>query len=531
MHEDAELCLRAVRSKDTRFDGVFLVAVGTTGIYCRPSCPAIVVNPSHLAFYPSAAAAQLAGYRACRRCRPDASPGSPQWNTRADVVARAMRLISDGVVDREGVIGLADRLGYSARQLERQLGAELGAGPLALARAQRAQTARLLVETSTMRFGDIAFAAGFGSIRTFNDTVRQVFGLSPTALRRRASGKNASRAADVLSVRLPYRTPIDDLSLFDELRATVLPGLEEWSPEAYRLAMRLPHGHAIATLRPLAGHIGCQLALSDLRDLTIAISRCRRLLDLDADPVAVDSALSHDPALVALVALQPGRRVARTVDPSELAMRLLLGGHHGPAPRQALLASIVADHGAPITDADGGLTHLFPEAGVLAGLDPIAPGPAGLGLPLELGQSFVALATRLASGDVDLGPGCDWGEARAQLRAIPGLDPALVEQIARRALGDPDAFDDDDDVNAGVRALGLPSAQALAEHSRRWRPWRAYAAEHLRSVGRDQRSSAQRRPGQSTAARELVGELPAERPFRHGKRSIATNRRSSSSRP
>src|SRR5919112_141359 len=188
MYECVERCVRAVQSKDARFDGWFFTAVLTTRIYCRPSCPVAPPKVENMRFYPSAAAAQQAGFRACKRCRPDASPGSPEWNERADLVARAMRLIADGVIDREGVPGLAARLGYSIRQIERQLRVELGAGPLALARAQRAQTARLLIETSALPMSDIAFAAGFASIRQFNDTVREVFAATPTDLRRRSPG-------------------------------------------------------------------------------------------------------------------------------------------------------------------------------------------------------------------------------------------------------------------------------------------------------------------------------------------------------
>src|SRR5947207_15457221 len=201
MHTDTERCLRAVQSKDARFDGWFFTAVLTTGIYCRPSCPAAPPKPQNMRFFPSAAAAQQAGFRACKRCRPDASPGSPEWNQRADLVARAMRLIADGVVDREGVPGLAARLGYSTRQIERQLLAELGAGPLALARAQRAQTARLLIETTALPMAEIAFAAGFSSIRTFNDTVREVFALSPTELRARAARGRPQATGGALSLR------------------------------------------------------------------------------------------------------------------------------------------------------------------------------------------------------------------------------------------------------------------------------------------------------------------------------------------
>src|ERR1022692_4397322 len=322
MHEDTERCVRPVQSRDARFDGWFFTAVLTTGIYCRPSCPAVPPKPENMRFFASAAAAQQGGFRACKRCRPDASPGSPQWNERADLVARAMRLIADGVIDTGGVPGLADRLGYSVRQVQRQLLAELGAGPLALARAQRAQTARLLIETSSLPMSDIAFAAGFASIRAFNDTVREVFALSPTQLRQRAAGGQAAAAPGALQLRLPFRVPLCPDNLFGHLAATAVPGVEEWRDGAYRRTMRLPHGHGIVTLRPASEHIRCQLTLSDLRDLATAISRCRRLLDLDADPVAVGDLLGGDPALAPLVAKAPGRRVPRTVDAAEFAIQI-----------------------------------------------------------------------------------------------------------------------------------------------------------------------------------------------------------------
>ncbi len=230
IHTDRARCVRAVQSKDARFDGWFFTAVLTTGIYCRPSCPVVPPKPENMRFFPSAAAAQQAGFRACKRCRPDASPGSPEWDIRADVVARAMRLIADGVMDDGGVPALASRLGYSVRQVERQLVAELGAGPLALARAQRAQTARLLIETTALPMGDVAFAAGFASIRTFNDTVREVFALSPSQLRDRASRGQAEAAAGALSLRLPFRAPLQPDNLFGHLAATAVPGRRGVAP-------------------------------------------------------------------------------------------------------------------------------------------------------------------------------------------------------------------------------------------------------------------------------------------------------------
>src|SRR5262245_62133863 len=276
-------------------------------------------------FYPSAAAAQQAGFRACKRCRPGAVPGSPQWNERADLVARAMRLIADGLVDRAGVPGLAARLGYSVRQVERQLMAELGAGPLALARAGRAQTARLLIETTTMPMAQVSDSAGFASVRAFNDTVREVFGLTPTELRARAQATEEPPASGTIVLRLPFRRPLCPDNLFGHLAATAVPGVEEWRAGAYRRALRLPHGHGIASLRPAPEHIECRLTLSDPRDLTTAINRCRWLLDLDADPVAIDAQLGADEALAPLVAKNPGRRVPRTTDPEEFAIRAVLG--------------------------------------------------------------------------------------------------------------------------------------------------------------------------------------------------------------
>src|SRR6516162_1744434 len=350
MLEDAERCVRAVQAKDARFDGWFFTAVVTTGIYCRPSCPVVPPKPENMRFFPGAAAAQQAGFRACKRCRPDASPGSPQWNERADVVARAMRLIADGVIDRDGVPGLASRLGYSVRQVERQLLAELGAGPLALARAQRAQTARLLIETSSLPMGDIAFAAGFASIRAFNDTVREVFALSPTELRRRAGRGLPAAAPGILPLQLPLRTPLCPDNLFGHLAATAVPGVEEWRDGAYRRTLRLPHGPGVVSLTPGPEYIACQLALSDLRDLAMAISRCRRLLDLDADPVAVCDLLGGDPALAPLIEKAPGRRIPRTVDAAELAVRAVIGQQVSTAAARTLGARLARRYGEPVED-------------------------------------------------------------------------------------------------------------------------------------------------------------------------------------
>jgi len=477
--QDTERCVRAVLSNDSRFDGQFITAVVTTGIYCRPSCPVAPPKPENMRFLPTAAAAHAAGFRACKRCRPDAAPGSPEWDTRSDLVARALRLIGDGVIDREGLDGLADRLGYSRRQLQRQMAAVLGAGPLAIARAQRAQAARILLETTTMPMADVAFAAGFGSVRQFNDTMREVFALPPSALRSKAKAA-APATPGTVTVRLSFRPPLWPHSLFGHLVATAVPGVEEWRDGAYRRTMRLPHGNGIVALSPHPDHITCQLTLDDMRDFATAIARCRRLLDLDADPAAVDAALAKDRTLRPLVKASPGRRIPRTVDEHELALRVVLGQQVSTAAARTHAARLVVDCGEPVNDPRHTLTHLFPTADALAGID-----PAALALPGARRRTFVLLAQALADGKVDLSVGGDRAEARERLAEIPGVGPWTTSVIAMRALGDPDAFLAEDlGVRAAASALGLPtSAAALSAHAQRWRPWRAYAVQYLWGVG------------------------------------------------
>lgn len=480
MHTDTEACVRAVQSKDARFDGWFFTAVLTTRIYCRPSCPVVPPKVRNMTFYPSAAACQQAGFRACKRCRPDTSPGSPEWNARADSVARAMRLIRDGVVDREGVTGLAARLGYSARQIERQLLAELGAGPLALARAQRAQTARLLIETTELPLAEVAFAAGFSSIRTFNETVREVFALAPGELRTRAARTPLAPATPgVIALRLPYRAPLNPSNLFGHLAATAVPGTEEWRDGAYRRTLTLPYGHGIVALTPQPGHIACRLSLTDPRDLTQAISRCRWLLDLDADPVAVDDRLRTDPLLAPLVESGPGRRVPRTVDGAEFAVRAVLGQQVSTAAARTHAARLVTAHGVPVDDPEGGLTHLFPTPEALAGLD-----PETLALPRTRRTTLTTLVAALADGTLRLGTDTDWERARTELSALPGFGPWTVEAIAMRALGDPDAFLPTDlGIRRAAERLSLPATPAaLTARAADWRPWRAYAVQYLWTV-------------------------------------------------
>jgi AraC family transcriptional regulator, regulatory protein of adaptative response / DNA-3-methyladenine glycosylase II len=480
---DDEQRYEAAASKDARFDGVFFTGVTSTGIYCRPSCPAITPKRANMRFYPTAAAAQEAGFRACKRCRPDTSPGSPEWNVRADLAARAMRLIADGAVDRDGVTGLAERLGYSERQVNRVVTAELGAGPLALARAQRAQTARILIETTSLPLSDISFAAGFASIRQFNATIRAVFATTPGELRDRATRR---RHGDVpvpgtIRLRLAYRPPIDLDRIFGFLAVRAIPGVEEADGRCYRRAMLLPNGIGLVALRPGdAAFIECELQLEDLKDLAPAVQRCRRLLDLDADPATVSGFLERSPLLRPLVEACPGRRVPGHVDGGELALRAVLGQQVSVAAARKLGTRLTAAYGKPLGampgTSGGALTHCFPAPDTIAAAD-----PDSLPMPRSRARALVGLAAALASGALRLDPGASWDEAEQQLLARPGIGPWTAGYIRMRALSDPDAFlPTDVGVRHGLAALGAdPDPAAAARLAESWRPWRSYALQHL----------------------------------------------------
>ncbi|MDG4806124.1 AlkA N-terminal domain-containing protein [Micromonospora sp. WMMD1120] len=494
MDLDFERCYRAVDSRDQRFDGWFYTGVTSTGIYCRPSCPAITPKRKNVRFFPSAAAAQGAGLRACRRCRPDAAPGSPLWDVRADVVGRAMRLIADGVVDRGGVPGLAARLGYTERHLHRMLSAEMGAGPLALARAQRAQTARILIETTDLAMAEIAFAAGFGSVRQFNDTLREVYASAPSELRAARVRRRAPAGAGTIALRLAYRPPLHARALLDFLALRALPGVEEVRDGTYRRGLRLPHGVGQVALTPADGHVAATLRLADLRDLAPAVARCRRLLDLDADPAAIDGTLAADPALAPAVAAEPGIRVPRAVDGFELAVRAVIGQQVSIRSAKTTLTRLLTtahppvDHEVMTIDAGVSRSQLHdqPErAGVLRGFltpeEVLGVPDSGFGMPSARRESLRHLAAAVSDRFVDLAPGGDRAETVRRLVTLPGIGPWTANYLAMRALGDPDVLLGTDlAVRRGAAALGLPdNPRTLQEYAERWRPWRSYATIRL----------------------------------------------------
>lgn len=499
---DEEGCYRAVKSKDRRFDGWFFVGVTSTGIFCRPSCPATTPARRNVRFFPTAAAAQGAGFRACRRCRPDTAPGSPEWNVRSDLASRAMGLIDDGVVDREGVGAVARRLAVSERHLHRILVAELGAPPIALARSRRAQTARTLIETTSLPFTEIAFAAGFASIRQFNDTVRAYFGASPTtlradrgtALRRGRAGAAPDPHASAggptpISLRLATRTPFAGAEVLAFLGQRALPGVEATTTDAtgtlrYARVVRLPHGLATVALEADDDHVAAQLQLADLRDLGPAVARCRRLLDLDADPEAVDELLAADPALAPLVAAVPGRRSPGAVDGGELLVRAVIGQQVSVAGARTVAGRLASAHGEPLPPAlaavaPSGLERAFPTAAAIATAD-----PGSFSMPRARGLALATASALVASGEVALDPGADRAETEARLLAVKGIGPWTTAYLAMRALSDPDVFLPTDlGVLRGLGALGGPTdPAAAADRAEAWRPWRSYALHHLWSA-------------------------------------------------
>ena len=491
---DPESCYRAVKARDRRFDGVFYTAVRTTGIYCRPSCPARTPALGNVTFHASPASAQAAGHRACKRCLPDATPGSPDWDVAADVAGRAMRLISDGVVDREGVDGLAQRVGYTARHLGRVLSSELGAGPLALARARRAQTARVLVETTGLGFADIAFAAGFSSVRQFNDTVREVYDATPTELRggrgprrgREAGGEVAGghqgvRGSVTVSLRLAVRTPFAGRALLDFLAYHLVPGVEVAGDGWYARTLDLPHGPGLVHLAiedaldpGRTAFVSATFTLTDLRDTTAAVERARRLLDADCDPLSVADHFADDAVIGPLSRACPGLRLPGQVDGDETAVRTVIGQQVSVTGARTVTGQVVAEHGTRFDSGVAGLTHLFPRAEVLAGADPMT-----LPMPRARGRALVDLCAALAGGAIVLDRGSDREAVREAMIALRGIGPWTADYVAMRALAHPDAFlPTDIGVRNALRNLGHDPAEVIARAAD-WSPWRSYALMHL----------------------------------------------------
>lgn len=469
---------RAVQSRDHRFDGLFVLGVKTTGIYCRPSCPARTPRAENVQFFRASAAAHAAGFRACKRCLPEAVPGSPEWNLRGDIAGRAMRLINDGVIDQHGVSGLAQQLGYSTRHLTRILREETGAGPLALARSHRAQTARLLLTQTTMPMSDIAFSAGFSSIRQFNDTIREVYDLSPQQVRGHGH-RTAQTDTATVDLSLSYREPIDLPGLFAWFAARAIPGVELADDFSYARAIRLPGGPAwfrMYTSPDSAGHLRLQARVTEMQDLPVLMSRVRQLFNLDADPVAVDTTLTSLPAARPLIAALPGVRVAGCMDPHELLIRTMIGQQISVAAARTILTRITTGLGDPAPDFAPGLTRMFPTMGALA-----ERGSSVLRGPKARQNAVLNAAETIAKGELSLGFGDDPDEQRASLLALKGVGPWTADYVRMRVTGDPDVFlIGDGALRAGARRAGLPADKAeLLAWAAQASPWRSYLTTHL----------------------------------------------------
>ncbi len=470
----------AIHARDARFDGQFVTAVRTTGIYCRPSCPARTPQPGNVEFFDTSAAAHEAGYRACKRCLPEAAPGSPAWDLRGDTAGRAMRLIVDGVVEREGVPGLAARLGYSSRHLSRLLTAELGAGPLALARAHRAHTARMLLVGTDMPISDVAFSAGFASVRQFNDTVREVFGMPPQQLRARRPGARAAgeRGADVgaIDLVLPVRPPFDVDGLFAWMSARAVEGVETATASSFARTLALPGGPAWFRLRAAGpDRVRLDARLTRLGDLPTLVARVRRLFDLDADPVAVDEALGRHPELRGSLAATPGMRVPGAADPHEMLIRAMVGQQISVAAARTALVRLTAALGEEVP-AHEGTDRLFPTMAAIA-----EQGAEVLRGPAARIRALTGAAALMASGELTLSAGDDAAEQRARLLALPGVGPWTADYVRMRVTGDPDVLlPGDVAARTGAAALGIPADPAgLVAWSARAAPWRTYLTAHL----------------------------------------------------
>lgn len=476
---NTEAWMRAVESRDSRFDGWVTVGVTSTGIYCRPSCPTPVrPKRSNMNFFATPASAQQAGFRACKRCAPDAVPGSPEWNRRDDLVARAIRAIDDGELDRVGVTGVASDLGVSSRHLHRVLQDEVGAGPLALARSRRARAARTLIETTSISFSEVAFAAGFESIRQFNDTVREVFASTPTELRAKASSGVTASDPGWIRLRLSYRPPIDTDHLWSWIGAHAISGVEEITDTGvYCRSMRLANGPAVVELEPADGYIDARFQLQSLGDLQQAVQRSRAILDLDADPIVIGETLvAADNVFGPLVAEAPGLRSPADASGLDAAVRAVIHQQVSVASAAAVGARLVRTFGDELAHPVGAVTHLMPAADTWAGLN-----PDRLGMPKSRAATLIRVTQAVASGEIDLSPAANRADTMAALGQLKGVGPWTQAIIGLRGLRDPDVFSAGDLALRRVAGtLGLPTeAKALDELSKTWAPWRSYAMHQM----------------------------------------------------
>jgi len=479
MEMEFEACRRAFVTRDARFDGRIFGAVKTTGIYCRPICPARTPKPQNMTFYPSAAAAQEAGYRPCLRCRPEASPDLGAWRGTSNTVSRALALIEAGALDADDVDALAARLGVGERQLRRLFRQHLGASPVSVAQTRRVLLAKQLIQETLLPMGEVALASGFGSVRRFNETFQQLFGRQPSQLRR--SRQADVPAADGITVRLPYKPPYDWDAMIRFLADRAIPGVERVEPRRYARTLTINGQRGVVIVTPRNDNaLSAELRFPDMRSLPAVIARVRRVFDLSADPGLIGAHLSQDPTLAGLVEARPGLRAPGAWDGFELAVRAILGQQITVTAARGLAAKLVQTYGEP-TDhpaaAEFGLSRMFPSPQRLVGED-----IAALGMPRARGAALEGLARTVAEDPSIFTPRSDLASAITALKALPGVGEWTAQYIALRELRESDAFPQADiglmramADDAGVR----PTADELLARSESWRPWRAYAAQHL----------------------------------------------------
>jgi AraC family transcriptional regulator, regulatory protein of adaptative response / DNA-3-methyladenine glycosylase II len=479
MDMDRTACYRAISTRDARFDGRLFVGVKTTGIYCRPICPARTPNFANVSFYPSAAAAQEAGFRPCLRCRPETSPDLAFWRGTTNTVSRALALIEAGGLDEADVENLANRLGVGARQLRRLFRQHVGASPVAVAQTRRVLLAKQLIHETTLPMAEVALAAGFNSVRRFNETFLHLFGRSPATLRRIRD--KTRREAGALSVRLAYRPPYDWEAMLSFLAARAIPGVEAISDNTYRRTIAIGDNSGVISVAPAGNNrVDVSVRFPDMAALPQIIARVRRVFDLAADPDMIGAHLSLDPTLAPMVAARPGLRVPGAWDGFELAVRAIFGQQITVPAATKLLGRLVLAHGAPLAGAtkdSEGLSHLFPSPIRIA-----AANLAALGMPKARAMAVTSLARAIAAEPMIFSRSASLEQTIAKLRLLPGIGEWTAQYIAMRELREPDAFPAADIglLRAMAAADGTrPSPSELLARAERWRPWRAYAALHL----------------------------------------------------
>ena len=484
MDLDIDACYRAFCARDARFDGRLFGAVRTSGTYCRPICPARMPKRENMTFFVTAAAAQEAGFRPCLRCRPETAPECPAWRGTSSTVSRALALIDAGALDEAGIDRLAERLGVGERQFRRLFRQHLGASPVSVAQTKRVLLAKQLIHETRLPMADVALASGFGSIRRFNEIFRQLFGRPPSALRRGTVADVSSRGNDEVVILLRYRPPYDWAAIARFLTARAIPGVELVSSDRYARTIEVEGVHGVVVVEPAAGNaLRVALRISRLAALPTIIARVRRVFDLAADPQAINAQLVEDPALAPLVGARPGLRVPGAWDGFELAVRAVLGQQITVAAATRLSGKVVARYGLPLAGRlqTEGLTHVFPRPERLAAADLTT-----LGMTRMRAAAVATLAAAVVRDPQILAVGRSLSESVTRLRALPGIGEWTAQYIAMRELHETDAFPVGD--IGLLRALAAmdgkkPTSRDLLARAERWRPWRAYAAQHLWASG------------------------------------------------